>query len=270
MQKMLEIVTEAVYDASQYLHKEIQRPGGPRGSGLTAPVDAEIGAFLTERLGKQYPQTSIICEEGGHHQGKSGGGAFFVDPNDGTRDFLLGRRENSIAVAFVQDGKLRLGVVYAPFPTELTGDQGLLVTWAEGQPLCWNEQPVTLSPVETSLSGTSVVLISTQVQGQALEQNRTLLAPSQVKHCPSIATRLALVAIGQATAAGTAKNPLSPWDFAASQALLQATGGDLVGEQGIPLAWKDTQPPPKQRIYFGARYTPLASDIVARLSPLIS
>lgn len=265
---MLEFVVESVKQASEYLRKEVERPGGPRGARYTAPVDAEIGAFLTERLGNQYPDAAIICEEGGSRPGQ-GHRAFLVDPNDGTRDFLLGHRENSIAVGLVADGKLQLGVVYAPFATPLTGPDGLLVTWAEGQPLCCNEQPVQSAAAETSLSEQSLVLISTQVTGKILEQNRALLAPAQIQYCPSIATRLALVAVGRATAAGTAQNPLQSWDFAAAQALLQAAGGDLVGEGGTPIRWQGIQPAsPGQRIYFGARHTPLAQDVVHRLSTL--
>lgn len=122
MQEILKFVIEAVKEAGLLLISEANRPGGPRGSGGKAPVDEEIGALLTQRIGSQYPDATIVCEEGGSQAG-AGKRAFFIDPNDGTRDFLQGYRENSIAVGMVEGGKHRVSVVYAPFATELTGPE---------------------------------------------------------------------------------------------------------------------------------------------------
>ncbi len=270
MQHVLAFVEKAVQEASQLLLDEGKRPGGPRGSGMTAPVDSEIGAFLTRRLGTEYPDATIVCEEGGSQKG-DGKRVFYIDPNDGTRDFLEGYRENSIAVGLIEDGQHKVSVVYAPFSTELTGPHGMLVTWAEGEPLRHNGEVVDLPPQEDHLTDRSVVLISTRVIGKALATNEQLLAPARLQACSSIATRLALVAIGKASAGGTILNPLRPWDYAAAQGLLQAAGGDLVGNEGKPIAWKgiETIEPP-QTIYFGARNTALAIEVVHRMDPLLT
>lgn len=267
---MLTTVESFVREASKLLVEEVNRPGGPRGGGLKAPVDEEIGAFLTEKLGEAFPDIGIVCEEGGSRDGK-GQQVFYVDPNDGTRDFLNGYRENSISVGLVQDGEIVLSVVYAPFSTPLTGPEGMMVTWAKGGPIRHNGQIVEPRPSPDSLQETSVVLISTRVQGEALQHNQELLHPATLKGCPSIATRLTLVALGRADAAGTALNPLSPWDFAGAQGLLRAAGGELVGNNGRPLAWEGTSlVDPPHNIYFGARSQALAQCVVERMKPILT
>ncbi len=93
---------------------EAARKGGPRGSGQKAQVDDEIDALLSEQLKRAFPEDTVLSEEGGLRAGKSNR-FFWVDPHDGTRDFLLGRRETSISIAlFVKDRPV-LGVVHAPF-----------------------------------------------------------------------------------------------------------------------------------------------------------
>lgn len=266
---VLEVVLSAVRDAGELLRAEVARPGGPRGAGEKAPVDAEIGALLTARLLAVYPNDHIICEEGGGHVGTSER-AFHIDPNDGTRDFLNGRRENAISVGLVASGRLVLGVVYAPVAVPLTGGKELLVSWALGQPLCYNGEPVAQpSARPTTLTKESLVLISTRIQGERLEANRSALSPARVEHCASIATRCALVAIGLADAALTINHTLSSWDFAAGQALLQAAGGDIVGPDGQPIPWEGMTPAPVMG-YFGARQRELAANVSAQMAPLLT
>ena len=55
---------------------------------------------------------------------------WLVDPNDGTRDYLVGRRGSAVSIGLVADGRPVVGVVFAfGYPD----DRGTIVTWAEGQ-----------------------------------------------------------------------------------------------------------------------------------------
>jgi myo-inositol-1(or 4)-monophosphatase len=236
----LSTVVEAVKRGADLLLAEGARSGGPRGEGSKAPVDAEIGALLCGAIAERFTKDSIVCEEGGGAQGTSAR-AFVIDPNDGTRDFLLGHRENSISVGMVDNGRLVLGVVCAPFSTPMTGPQGLFVSWAKGEPLRCNGEVLEKQHGPDVFGADSIVLVSRNVRGEILENNRALVAPAQVKHCSSIATRFALVAAGFADVGLTVLNPLSSWDFAGGQALLQAAGGDLFGPDGEPVAWEGNQ-----------------------------
>lgn len=263
LQKELDTARELAEKAGKMLLAEAARAGGPRGSGQKAEVDDEIDAFLSEQLHRAFPEDTILSEEGGLRAGKSDR-VFLVDPHDGTRDFLLGRRETSISIALLVKDRPVLGVVHTPFSTPLTGANGFLISWAEGQPLRDGDTVAALSAPPKSLTEQDRVLISTRVKGNQLEENRLLLFPARLETCPSIATRLALAASGR-IAMGLTIHTLSPWDFAGGQALLRGVGSDLVLEDGLVHTWVDGCTPTREgRAYFGARDLSLAISIAQR------
>jgi fructose-1,6-bisphosphatase/inositol monophosphatase family enzyme len=262
-----DVAREAALAAGELLRAEAVRAGGPRGADMKAPVDEEIGALLCERLHAVFPEDAIICEEGGGVSGHSGR-AFVIDPHDGTRDFLRGRRETSISIGLVDNGRLIMGLVYAPMQVPLFDGGSLLVTWHEGGELLCNGETVSPEAASGELTEESLVLMSTRVQGERLVQNQEALAPAKLVHCASIATRLALVAIGKADAAMTINHTLQPWDFAGGQALVQAAGGLLVGAEGDSIAWTGIAPA-ETNGYYGARSASLAPVVAGRMKPLL-
>jgi ADP-ribosyl-[dinitrogen reductase] hydrolase len=264
----LDVIERLSRKGGQMLKAEVARPGGPRGHGYKAPVDDEIEAMFLAELLSEFPDDTVISEETGGRAGTSGR-AFVLDPHDGTRDFLMGRTQTSVSVALVEDGAFLAAVVYVPRSGDLSGPDGVMVSWARGGPLRVDGQPFVPSPSTGPLSKEHKVLISPNVRGHNLKLNHDKLAPAEVVGCPSVATRMAMVAIGRAEAAFTILNPLSDWDFAAGQALLQAVGGDIVGPDGSPVQWKGIRShPPALNGYFGARRVALATDVAARFKDI--
>lgn len=260
----LKVVVELIKECGDMLLEEAEREGGPRGSGEKADIDDEIDALIHARLSEAFPDDTIISEEHGRKDGTSGR-AFLVDPHDGTRDFLNGRRETSVSIGLVDHGKLVLGVVYAPFATEFTGPDGLLASWSEGEPLRKNGRIVANLDHPESLSESSKVVISTRIQGEKLKRNREILAPAKVDHCASIATRLALVAVGEVDCALTLAHTLADWDFAAGQALIYGAGGNVVDPSGDLIRWRGLESDYTVCYgYFGARHVDLARDVARR------
>ena len=60
--------------------------------------------------------------------------------------------------------------------------------------------------------------------------------PARYVALPSIAYRLALVAVGEGVATLSLTNPCS-WDYAAGHALIRAAGGVLVQADGSPITY---------------------------------
>lgn len=268
LERELELLEPMVREAGEMLLAEGSRPEGPRGAGDKAEIDVEIEDFLKEALGREFRQDAILCEEGDDREGQSGR-TFVLDPHDGTSDFLKGHRETSIALGLVDRGELVLGMVYAPFSTELTGDDGTFVIWAKGHALRCNGEEVDLPPAPTELGEESKVLISRKVKGAKLEENKKYLSPAEPTACASIATRCALVAVGRADAALTVRHSLSDWDIAAGQALLQGAGGDLVGPGGVKILWPGQRAQPNDILgYFAARDVGLATKISEAFRPI--
>jgi fructose-1,6-bisphosphatase/inositol monophosphatase family enzyme len=260
----LEVVVELAREAGELLRAEAARDGGPRGAGYKAPVDDEICALLVERLGAAFPRDTIRSEELPVRHGDSGR-TFEIDPHDGTSHFLRGSRDTSISIGLVEDGRHLLGVVYAPVANELTGPDGLLVDWAVGQPLRRNGAPVEpRADAPEALSGSCVVLVSPNMRAEVRAWNERTVAPARLVGCGSVATRAALVALGEASGWHTLRNALSTWDYAAGQALMDAAGGTLVDGDGEEVTWQGCEPTRLVMDFFGARSPSLAQDLAAR------
>lgn len=265
----LEVVTRAVRAAGELLRAEVARPTGPRGSGSKALVDREIARLLVDELGREFPADAIEIEDEGV-QGRAGrsGRAFQIDPHDGTSDFLgRGRRETSISVALVDRGRLVLGVVHAPLATPLTGS-GFLAAWTPGGPVLRDGRPVALPAARQALGPGARVLVTCKLESR-LSALRAALAPAEVELCASIATRLALVALGEADV-GLTNHGVDGYDVAGGQALLQGAGGDLVKGKGDLVVWSGTTVSGWIDSCYGGRDLGLTREVAQRVQAVLT
>jgi ADP-ribosyl-[dinitrogen reductase] hydrolase len=229
----LEEATAVARQAGRLLRADLHRPGGPRGQGDKADADTEAEKLIRGSLLDAFPRSGFLGEETGRVAGEPGEGVWVVDPNDGTRDYLKGRRGSSVSIALLVDRVPRLGVV---FVFAAPDDRGDLLSWAEGcgPPLRNGRSPASRPPGE--LGPLDVVLVSSAGDSDPAG-NLACVAPARFRTVPSIAHRLALVAAGEAAAAVSLNWP-SSWDYAAGHALLRGVGATLVDEQGREVAYR--------------------------------
>lgn len=223
----LAVAIAAAREAGELLRADLHRPGGPRGAVDKADADTEAEQLIRARLLGELPGASFLGEETGRVAGREGEPLWLVDPNDGTRDYLRGRRGSAVSIALLVDSRPCLGVVFAfSYPD----DRGDLFAWAEGcGPATRNGQPTEPLP-EHALGALDVVLVSGAGEADPAG-NSACVTPARFRAVPSIAHRLALVAAGEATAAVSLNFP-SAWDYAGGHALLRGAGATLVDEQG--------------------------------------
>lgn len=222
-------VIDLVLEAGDLIRAELQRPCGPRGSGDKAVVDIEIELMLRHGLERILSCDFLGEETGSHQSGHSC--CWIVDPNDGTADFLSGRPGSAVSVGLLHQGKPVLGVVYAP----VTPRGADCIAWQQGmRSLLRNGQSVDLSKASRGLDG-SVVFVSAAAASKRIE-NDALCAPAVCEPMPSIAYRLARAAAGDGVA-GVSLFQVAPHDVVAAHALLLATGGDLLDQEGHPIRY---------------------------------
>ena len=223
----LEHATLAARRAGDLLRSDLHRAGGPRGAGDKADADTEAELLVRGLLLEAFPGWGFLGEETGAVAGRAGMPLWLVDPNDGTRDFLKGRRGSAVSIALLVDGVPRLGVVFAfAFPD----DRGDLFAWAEQcGALLRNGRPVDPGPPH-GLGALDVVLVSSAGDSDPVG-NLACVTPARFRALPSIAYRLALAAAGEAAAAVSLNWPKG-WDYGAGHALLRGAGATLLDEQG--------------------------------------
>ena len=231
---ILPAVIALVKTAGVWLAAEFARPDGPRFSdGDTAPIDTEIELFLRERLTALLP-ARFVGEEAGVLAAEANGYCWVVDPHDGTRAFLEGRRGSAISVGLLRGGSPVLGVVYAPTSPDRGPD---MIAWAEGAGITRNGVAVDIDLSRRELTAADVVFLN-HGAGQRPVWSSTACAPARFMPLPSIAYRLARVAVGDGIATVTLR-PVNAHDIAAGHALLTAAGGVLVAEDGVPVTYKE-------------------------------
>lgn len=221
----------AARQAGALLLAEFHRPDGPRGGGDHADADTEVERLLRDRLTAGFP-FSFLGEETGRAAGADPSHVWVVDPNDGTTQFLKGRRGSAVSVGLVHAGRPVLGVVFA---FACPDDDGDLFAWAEGcGPATRNGRSLPMLD-DVGLAAGRAVMLSGAADRKPIA-NARCVAPARFAALPSIAYRLALTAAGEAVGAVSLAGARD-WDIAAGHALLAGVGGTLVDHAGRPVVY---------------------------------
>src|SRR4051794_22151194 len=193
------------------IRSEFHLPNGPRGHWDHAEVDDEAEAMIRAALLSAFPDWGYRGEEtGSANVDPPPRYVWLVDPNDGTTSYLQGYRGNAVSIALLRDQQPVLGVVNAPSAPD---DDGDFIVWADGcGPLTRNGRPIDHDPWPSSWGADDIALISSDADNVPL-RNAQILEPGRYRPMPSIAYRLALTAVGDATT-GAALKGASDWDYA--------------------------------------------------------
>ncbi len=224
-EKELRDSIEAALEAGELLRREFHRPGGPRGEKAHAEADEEAEWIIRKRLLAAFPAYRYRGEETGSVEAEEDL-VWLVDPNDGTSSYLRGARGSAVSIGLVRRGVPVLGVVYAYTSPDDNGD---LICWAEDSDLMRNEKPV--KPMWDLSRPKQIILLVSAHREHLMETLLRCIHPYRYRAFPSIAYRLALAAVGDGQAAVSWHSP-GDWDYAAGHALLRASGGIFLNEDG--------------------------------------
>lgn len=190
--------------------------------GGTSPVseaDYAVDTFLRESLLAARPDHGWLSEETADDPARlAARRTFVVDPIDGTRAFLEGRRTWCVSVALVEAGKPIVGVLDCPAKDE--------VYWAlPGQGAFCNGRRLEVRKNEEVLEVAGPKALLDRIPAAWQDRIR------RVSYIPSLAYRLAMIANGSLDASFVKANA-HDWDIAAALLVLQEAGGQLVDRQG--------------------------------------
>jgi myo-inositol-1(or 4)-monophosphatase len=227
------LLIESVREAGDLALATLRTPLHTWHKANASPVsnaDIAVDRLLHRRLTAATPGYGWLSEESADDQARfSAPRVWIIDPIDGTRAYIGGRPDWSIAAALVEDARPILGVVYAPV------EQGLFVAVA-GRGATLNGLPIRTSSGRT--------LEQARVAGprRHLEQ-LCALVPSlrPVPKIHSLALRLARVAQGTLDAAFASQSG-QDWDLAAADLLVHEAGGALTTLGGERLAYNRQDP----------------------------
>ena len=252
-----DIAVKAARAAGDLLRADFHRATGPRGELDKAPADTEAEQLIRSILLSGGGDFGFLGEETGRVPGTPGAPIWVVDPNDGTRDYIKGRRGSSVSIALVWEGRPVLGVVH---PFGYPDDDGAMYTAVDGREGVWKNGAPVAAELPARLTDLDVVLVSGGGD-RAARANMQCTKPARVMSIPSIAHRLAKVAAGEASATTSLYSPRT-WDFAAGHCLVLAAGGALVDQYGNAPVYDHEADGTAPRLFAGSRT--VALDLAGR------
>ncbi len=196
---------------------------------LVTQVDLALERMIVEAIHDRYPTHSVLGEEGEEEKAQGAEYTWFVDPLDGTTNYVHGYPVFCISMALALRGDVLTGVVYDPLHEELF--------YAEkGQGATLNGRRIAVSSTDrliSSLLSTGFPYERATLPDNNLAQFNKLIPRIQgVRRSGSVALDLAYVAAGRLD--GHWELHVKPWDTAAGGLLVKEAGGRITGGAGEP------------------------------------
>lgn len=185
---------------------------------LVSEADRHTESHIADGLLTAFPEDSFVGEEHGFTAGEPGCGTWVVDPIDGTQPFLLGLPHWCVSIAYVLDGKVRIGAIFAPA-------LGELYTGQTGKGALRNGVPMRVRQADLLSDGVTGVGCSSRTEAEQLAEimRRLLTAGGAFQRTGSGALNLAYVAAGHHI--GYVEKHIHAWDCLAALCLIEEAGG---------------------------------------------
>jgi myo-inositol-1(or 4)-monophosphatase len=229
-----EFALSLIKDAGALAHSCFKRRGELtiRSKGvqdMVSEADLNTELLIKGRIAEHFPQDAFLGEETGLSTFADGQGIWVVDPIDGTQPFVSGMSSWCVSIAFVKDGALQFGMVFAPERDELFAG-GL------GFPATLNGGPVGRHPGRSVREGITGVGYSMRVKPQAYLDffGRLLAAGGMFYRDGSGALTLCYVACGRLV--GYVEPHINSWDCLGAIAVIHAAGlktSDFLANDGL-------------------------------------
>ena len=193
--------------------------------------DADTGSEEAIRvsLHDAFPEIAFFGEEGGGARADVG---WFVDPLDGTANFVHGFPVVGVSVALVAAGEPVVGVVHAP----ILGD---VYAARRGGGATWNGRPLQVSsrPVAEAICATGFPFRAKRERlGEYLPAfERALRTFEDLRRAGAASLDLAWTGAGVLD--GYFEQALGTWDVAAGGLVVREAGGVVTDWRGDPRAW---------------------------------
>jgi 3'(2'), 5'-bisphosphate nucleotidase len=200
-------------------------------------ADQLANQIIVEGLRRRFPTDGVVAEESASEapqaQGKSR--VWYVDPIDGTKEFVARNGEFSVMIGLAIDGEARLGVVFQP-ATDLLMAGVLGVGGGEAWFLQGGERKSMHVSPACELSKLRLVL-SRSHHSKKLTQAREALKVPLAMTSGSVGLKAGLVARAEADLYFDTSGRTQLWDSCAPEAILRAAGGRFTDIHGKPIVY---------------------------------
>jgi 3'(2'), 5'-bisphosphate nucleotidase len=236
----LEVLIGIAAEASALVSEVYAQPFEIEYKGPHDPVtvaDRRANELIVERLTRAFPGTPIVAEESAPEsfaQFRDANAVFFVDPVDGTNEFIEHHPEFVVMIGLIEGNQATHGVIQAPvLGTSWAGALGLGAERIEPN---GERAPVRVTDVRDLAAAT--VVSSRSHRSAKLERVLGSLGVKAITSMGSAGLKGAAVARGSVEAHVAPHYAGKRWDVCAAEALVLAAGGMVSDAWGDPIDYR--------------------------------
>jgi 3'(2'), 5'-bisphosphate nucleotidase len=222
---------------------EYKSPGDP-----VTRADAEANALIVSHLKRRFPHAAVVAEEsepGTFSNFRELQEVFFVDPLDGTREFVARNGEFVVMIGYVRADRAQVGVIHSPvFGATWSGCLGLgarCTLRGTASRSIGVSQSIGPQPINVSAEGTLTrarALCSRSHGSPALYRLFSDLGVSDFQPLGSAGLKGVRVAEGAADLYLSLGPSGKYWDSCALDAIVHAAGGKVTDARGEPIDYR--------------------------------
>ncbi len=190
-------------------------------------ADRRVNSFLTARLHEAFPSDTIVAEESPEPRDRNKGRCWFVDPLDGTKEFIAKNGEFSVMIGLVVDGTAQLGVVFQPTTNKLW--RGVV---GDGAFLEHGDKTWVLRPTDVIDPKQMKLVVSRSHRSASTDALVQKLGIKDEIASGSVGLKVGLIAERKADLYVHLSDRSSAWDACAPDAILRAAGGTFTDLSG--------------------------------------
>ncbi|WP_447970341.1 3'(2'),5'-bisphosphate nucleotidase CysQ family protein [Nitrospira sp. M1] len=218
-------------EAGTHIMKIYEKDFSVSYKGPSDPVteaDQQANTIIVDGLKQHFPQDVIVAEESPAPINLSATGrVWYVDPLDGTKEFINKNGEFSVMIGLAIDGHAQLGVVYQPAQdilyTGLTDREASMETTSGRTPLkaSTNQQPESL-----------ILIVSRSHRNPKIDTIKHHVGITKEFPCGSVGLKIGAIAKHDADAYIEPGPFTSLWDACAPEAIIRGAGGRFTNIYG--------------------------------------
>jgi 3'(2'), 5'-bisphosphate nucleotidase len=230
-------------------------------------ADREANALICAALQAEFPGVPVVAEESDPASYAGYGSApavWFVDPLDGTRDFVRRNGEFAVMIGLAEGGEPTVGVVVCPAV-------GRAFVGAKGLGAFEVAEDGSRRRIHTSGAATlgeAELIVSRSKRSGALEERAHELGFRKLTRCGSAGVKGTRIATGEADVYAQPGRAGALWDTCAPEALVRAAGGRVTDGSGRVIDYATRELPNAHG--FVASNGPIHDEVlalIARLGP---
>jgi 3'(2'), 5'-bisphosphate nucleotidase len=201
-------------------------------------ADREANALLCAALASEFPGIPIVAEESdpdtyaGYERAET---AWFVDPIDGTREFVAKNGEFAVMIGLAEEGRATLGVIVHPVDGRaFVGGEGIDAFQVDAS---GTRTPIHVSTV-SSLGDAELVVSRSHPRRESLGAIAKQRGVRKITPCGSAGVKATRIATGEADVYAQPGRAGKLWDACAPEALVVAAGGRVADARGMPFDYR--------------------------------